>query len=65
MNGNLKCPICGHEFRGEPFKTWKYGIYKVKRFSCPNCAKKFNVYENPKTFFTIPRKKENRQLKSH
>jgi hypothetical protein len=55
--------MCAHEFRREPLKTWKYGIYKVKRFECPNCMKKFNVYENPKTYFTIPRKKDNRPLK--
>ena len=63
MDKGFKCPMCDHEFRSEPLKTWKYGIYKVKRLECPSCRRKFNIYENPKTFFTIPRKRENKLLK--
>jgi transposase-like protein len=63
MKNNLKCPMCGHEFKSEPFKTWKYALYEVKRFECPHCLKKFNVYENPKTVFTIPKGKKNRIIK--
>lgn len=58
--GNIRCPVCDREFKGEPLKTWKYGIYKVKRFECSSCRAKFNLYENPKTLFTIPRSKRRR-----
>ena len=57
MSHSVKCPVCGREFRNEPMKTWKYGIYTVKRFECAHCKGKFNLYESSKSMFTIPRGK--------
>jgi transposase-like protein len=48
MSESVKCPVCGQEFRGEPFKTWKFRFYKVSRFECKGCKAKFNIYEGPK-----------------
>ena len=57
MRENVKCPLCGCEFVGEPFKRWKFRFYDVKRFECPNCGGKFNYYESANSKFTIPKVK--------
>ncbi|MEM3028377.1 MAG: hypothetical protein QW220_06600 [Candidatus Bathyarchaeia archaeon] len=50
-----KCPICGGEFKSEPFKTWKFRFYTLKRYQCNLCNAKFNLYESDKSVFTIPK----------
>jgi transposase-like protein len=55
MSGSVKCPVCGRSFAGKPVKTWKFRFYSVGRYECDRCKTKFNVYESPKTKFTIPK----------
>jgi transposase-like protein len=55
MNENVKCPVCGQEFKTEPLKTWKFRFYRVSRFECKNCKTKFNFYVSSKSKFTIPK----------
>ena len=55
MGNEIKCPLCGYIFEGEPLKTWKFRFYDVKRFECPSCGARFNVYESPTSIFTIPK----------
>lgn len=57
MTVNVKCPVCGQKFSSEPLKTWKFRFYKVNRFECKKCKAKFNIYEGPKSKFTIPKAK--------
>ena len=57
MAANVECPVCGHSFGGEPIKTWKFRFYNVGRYECDRCKAKFNVYESPKSTFTIPKSK--------
>lgn len=38
------CPNCKKEMKGQPKKTWKYGIFEVKAYSCNNCATDFREY---------------------
>jgi hypothetical protein len=40
----VKCPVCGGEFQAEPFKTWRFRFYQVKRLQCPKCGGIFNLY---------------------
>jgi len=47
--------MCGAEFESEPLKTWRFGIYEVRRYKCPSCGGKFNLYWSEKTVFTIPK----------
>ena len=42
---------------GKPIKTWKFRFYDVSRYECESCKGKFNVYESPKSTFTIPKAK--------
>ena len=51
----VRCPMCGAEFESEPLKTWRFGIYEVRRYKCPSCGGKFNLYWSEKTVFTIPK----------
>jgi len=53
----VKCPSCGREFLGKPLKSWKFRFYDVRRYECQHCKAKFNVYEGPKSRFTIPKAK--------
>ena len=55
---SVKCPLCGHVFEGKPFKRWKFRFYNVGRYECPKCKGKFNVYDSPKSKFTIPKAKK-------
>ncbi len=57
MSESVKCPVCGHSFAGKPTKTWKFRFYDVRRYECESCKGKFNVYESPKSTFTIPKAK--------
>jgi len=38
-----KCPKCGTEVK-KPTREWKYGIFLVKRYDCPNCSIWFREY---------------------
>jgi transcriptional regulator NrdR family protein len=38
-----KCPYCGYEVKF-PSREWKYSVFIVKRFDCPNCGKWFREY---------------------
>lgn len=57
LSESVKCPVCGGEFKAKPLKTWRFRFYKVSRFECEKCKEKFNVYEGPKSKFTIPKAK--------
>ena len=37
------CPNCKKEVN-KPSKTWKYGPFTVKAYSCPNCGVQFRDY---------------------
>jgi len=57
MSSSVKCPVCGGEIKNKPLKEWSFRFYKVSRFECKRCKAKFNVYESPKSSFTIPKAK--------
>jgi len=38
-----KCPICKRDV-DKPEKTWKYGVFDVKAYMCPNCQTRFREY---------------------
>jgi transposase-like protein len=39
-----KCPYCKKEMQ-KPKKSWKYGIFQVKAYTCSNCGTEFRDYE--------------------
>jgi transposase-like protein len=49
-----KCPNCKTE-NPNPTKTWKYGIFTVKAYTCKNCQTQFREYydKNGKHSFTL------------
>ena len=53
----IVCPLCHHPVSSGASNSWKFGSYKVRRFLCPNCKKRFNLYEGPKGSYTIPKSK--------
>ena len=53
----LLCPICSADAPANPMKSWEYGSFQVKRYECPKCRSKFNVYQSPKRTYTIPKPK--------
>jgi len=57
ISESVECPVCGHSFAGKPIKNWKFKFYDVRRYECDSCKTKFNVYESPKSKFTIPKSK--------
>lgn len=57
MDESIACPTCGAPVRGRPLNSWRYYIYSVRRYQCPRCGKKYNVYNSPKLTYTIPRSK--------
>ena len=57
MCESVKCPVCGHSPPCKPIKTWKFRFYNVGRYECDHCKTRFNVYESPKSTFTIPKAK--------
>ncbi len=57
MSESVKCPACGREQSSKPLKAWKFRFYDVKRYECQHCKARFNVYESPKSRFTIPKAK--------
>jgi len=38
-----RCPKCGTEVK-TPTREWKYSVYTVKRYDCPNCGLWFREY---------------------
>ena len=57
MSESIKCPACSLKFSSKPIKTWKFRFYEVRRYECEHCETKFNIYESPKSKFTIPKAK--------
>jgi len=57
MVSKLVCPVCGKSVSTDPFKSWKFGRYGVKRYECQSCKSKFNLYQSPKRSYTIPKAK--------
>jgi hypothetical protein len=53
----LQCPACNKEVSGNPFKTWHFRGYEVKRYECLQCKAKFNLYQGAGKTFTIPKGK--------
>lgn len=53
----LQCPMCDKVVSVNPFKSWRFGGYDVKRYECPNCKTKFNLYQGAGVTFTIPKSK--------
>ena len=51
----LNCPLCGTLVSTLPFKTWRFATYKVGRYQCKKCGAKFNLYQGPKSSYTIPK----------
>jgi len=49
-----KCPNCKKEV-DKPNKTWRYGIFTVKAYTCPNCQTQYREYydKNGKHSFTL------------
>ncbi|MCW4003625.1 MAG: hypothetical protein NWE95_06920 [Candidatus Bathyarchaeota archaeon] len=48
-----QCPNCKKE-ADKPNKTWKYGQFQVKAFTCKNCSTQFREYtKNGKYVFTL------------
>lgn len=52
----MKCPTCGLENSNEPFKSWQFGTYLVKRVKCSECGENFNIYVGEGKSFTIPKR---------
>jgi uncharacterized protein YlaI len=53
----ISCPVCSKSVSTNPFKSWKFRNYEVKRYECPNCKSKFNFYQSPTRSYTIPKAK--------
>jgi hypothetical protein len=50
----------------KPEKTWKYGVFTVRVFSCENCGTKFRDYaKNGKHSFTLKLQKGKGYVKAH
>ncbi|MEM2738935.1 MAG: hypothetical protein QXK93_08125 [Candidatus Bathyarchaeia archaeon] len=60
-----KCPNCKKEV-DKPNKTWKYGIFTVKAYTCPNCQTQFREYldKNGKHRFTLKLQKGKGYIKA-
>lgn len=49
----MKCPNCGNDIK-TPNKSWKYGIFTVKAYTCKRCSTQFREYSrNGKHAFTL------------
>ncbi len=53
----LICPVCDQAVAGSPLKSWRFRGHDVKRYECPSCKSKFNVYASPRKTYTIPKAK--------
>ena len=53
----LRCPACDKQVSVSPFKSWNFRGYDVKRYECPHCKAKFNLYQGAGKTFTIPKAK--------
>jgi len=53
----LQCPRCNKEVFARPLKTWRFHGYSVKRYECPYCKLRFNLYSGGGKTFTIPKPK--------
>jgi len=49
------CPFCKKK-PDKPIKQWEYSGTKVSRFQC-KCGKFFNIYKGKKSYWTIPKEK--------
>jgi transposase-like protein len=60
-----KCPNCKTE-NPNPNKTWKYGIFTVKAYTCKNCQTQFREYynQNGKHSFTLKLEKGKGYIKA-
>jgi transposase-like protein len=60
-----KCPKCKTE-NPNPTKTWKYGNFKVKAYTCKNCQTQFREYfdKNGKHSFTLKLEKGKGYIKA-
>jgi len=60
-----KCPKCNTE-NPNPNKTWKYGIFTVKAYTCKNCQTQFREYydKNGKHSFTLKLQKGKGYIKA-
>jgi DNA-directed RNA polymerase subunit RPC12/RpoP len=60
-----KCPNCKKEV-DNPDKTWKYGIFTVKAYTCKNCQTQFREYldKNGKHSFTLKLQKGKGYIKA-
>jgi len=38
-----RCPLCGFEVV-TPSREWRYSVFDVKNFRCPNCGRWFREY---------------------
>ena len=57
MSNKLVCPVCNNVVSTNPFKSWRFGNYDVKRYECQSCKSKFNSYQSPGRTYTIPKSK--------
>jgi transposase-like protein len=57
MSSRLVCPVCNQDVSTNPFKSWKFDKFEVKRYECQNCKSKFNLYRSPTRTYTIPKSK--------
>lgn len=51
-----KCPYCKSK-QSDVIKKWTYNNIKVTRLKC-DCGKIYNLYESPKSTWTIPKGKK-------
>jgi len=57
MNSKPQCPKCGRTVSAKPSKAWRFRDFDVKRYECEHCKSKFNLFRNPKTTYTIPKRR--------
>ena len=55
MGSKLSCPKCHGDVQSKAFKSWRFGKYDVGRHECEHCKAKFNLYQGPKSTYTIPK----------
>jgi uncharacterized Zn finger protein len=44
---SLKCPYCGFEDEFRLLKTWRYKMWNVYYYCCPNCNRRFRYQVDP------------------
>jgi len=59
-----RCPNCKKEVK-KPNKTWKYGQFTVKAYTCKNCKTEFREYfKDGKHSFTLKLEKGKGYIKA-